>query len=105
MASRITDGFIIKAQGEMAGHTTTAAPFTSVKGAHWAKFKAGIANPGNVTIGRVGVTAMANTTTSTAGWPLDAGQETDWIMVPSGDLANMYYISDNSTDSVAYMVA
>lgn len=100
MPARITDGFIYKASGEMAG-SATAVPFTSVR-CHWAKFKAAIDNAGNVFIGKTGVTKMAGTTTATAGWPLDAGQETDWIPVPDGDLANLFYICDNAGDDVAY---
>lgn len=102
-APRITDNVALIAHGEMAGNTGDTA-CTSVKGAKWVKFKAAIDNAGNVFIGKTGVTKMAGTTTATAGFPLDAGQETDWLPVPGNDLANYHYICDNAGDDFAYQV-
>lgn len=103
MASGIMDRFAIIAYGEMTG-SASAAPFTSVKGAKWVKFKAHGDNAGSVYIGKSGVTKSAGTTSATGGWEISKGQETDWLPVPGGDLANLFYIGDNVGDDVSYIV-
>lgn len=96
----ITDRFIFKAHGETAG-SVTAKAFPDQR-AHWVKFKAAIDNAGNVFIGKAGVTKMAGTDTTTGGWPLDAGQETDWLPCDSGNLDEFYLICDNAGDDCAW---
>lgn len=104
MPARITDAFIVKAHGETAG-SVTAKAFPSVAGAKWVKFKAAIDNAGNVFIGKSGVTKMAGTDTTTAGWPLDSGQETDWLAVTGGNLSEWFLICDNAGDDCAWQVS
>lgn len=101
--SRITDAFSVLFTGEQAG-SASAAAFQSVRG-KWAKFKAAVDNSGNVYIGIAStVTKADGTTDATTGWVLDAGQETDWLPIPSGDLANFYRITDNAGDDTLIMV-
>lgn len=99
----ITDWYTFSAHGEIAGHASTAAAMPAIT-AKWVKFKADVDNAGNVYIGLAGVTVSAGSTTTTGGWPLSKGQETDWMPVPGGSLANMYYISDNNGDDLSYVV-
>ena len=54
-------------------------------------------------VGFAGVTKAADTTTTTAGMELAAGQETGWI--PVGNLNELYIICDNAGDDILYMVA
>lgn len=104
MASQITHYMDIKAHGEVAG-SATAKQLPSVRG-KWVKFKAAIDNAGNVYLApNSGVTKAAGTDTTTAGWGLDAGQETDWLPIGStGDLDAWYLIGDNAGDDVMYIV-
>lgn len=101
--SRITGSVSLIATGEAQG-SATALAFASVRG-KWAKFKALSDNAGNVYIGLTNsVTKADGTTDTTSGWELDAGQETDWLPIPGGDLAGFYRICTNAGDDCVYMV-
>lgn len=104
MGSRITDTFKVRAHGEVAG-SATAKQLPAIRG-KWVKFKAAIDNAGNVYVApNSGVTKAAGTTTTTAGWPLDAGQETDWLpMGETGSMDEWYLIGDNAGDDLLYTV-
>lgn len=67
----------------------------------WVKFKAEATNAGRVAIGGDGVTLPAGATNTTAGWPLAAGEETDWL--PCQNLNEFYRICDNAGDDLVYM--
>lgn len=97
----ITDWYTFTRHGEQAG-SATAAAFPAVA-AKWVKFKGAIDNAGNAFIGLAGVTKMAGTTTTTGGWPLDSGQETDWLPVPGGLLSAYYFICDNAGDDISFI--
>ena len=58
-------------------------------------------NSGNVYIGGSGVTVPNGSTNATAGYELDAGQDTDWI--PVENLNKFYLITNNIGDSVCYI--
>ena len=90
------------ATGEIAG-SATAVQMPSVA-ARQVNFKAARTNDGNVYIGVAGVTKAAGTTTITAGFELDAGEETGWMFVPSENLNSFYRICDNAGDDLLYMV-
>lgn len=103
MPSQITHYLGLAAHGEVSG-SATAKQLPSVKG-KWVKFKAAIDNPSNVYVApNSAVTKAAGTTTTTAGWGLDAGQETDWLPIPGGDLDSFYLIGDVAGDDLLYMV-
>ena len=98
---RITDTLQIAGTGEIKGSITAAAMPTLH--AKWVKFKALADNAGVFAIGITsGVTLPAGTTDATSGWPLSAGEETDWMPVPGNDMDGFYYISTAATDDVAY---
>lgn len=59
------------------------------------KIKANATNDGNMYIGAEGVT------TST-GYQLDAGEETDWI--PLGNLNKLYQVADDATQTATYII-
>ena len=66
------------------------------------KFKAVASNSGNVYIGGAGVTKVAGgANNETAGYELDAGQETDWLSVDN--LNKLYRICDNAGDELVYI--
>lgn len=88
--------------GECSGSVTAKKLYSTKKFALWVKIKAGIANPSNAYVGKVGVTKMAGTNLTTAGMPLDSGQETDWLPVPNHDLSKVYIICDSANDHVSY---
>lgn len=89
--------------GEIAGSATVAV-MPSVTG-KWVRFKANSDNAGNVYIGtNSGLTKAAGTTTTTAGWELDAGDETDWLPLPDGTMASLYRICTNAGDDLTYIV-
>lgn len=104
MASRITDPISIIGHGEVAG--SGSAKQLPSRRARWVKFKAAIDNAGNVYVApNSGVTKAAGTDTQTAGWPLDAGQETDWYPIGStGNLNVWYLIGDNAGDDLLYFL-
>lgn len=98
---KITDTQENWVTGEIAGSATVAA-MPAIAG-KWVKFKANSDNGGNVYIGtNASLTKAAGTTTTTAGFELDAGQETDWLPVPNGSLASLYRICTNAGDDVTY---
>ena len=102
MASQITHYLNLVAHGETLG-SATAKAFPSQK-AKWVKFKAPGSNSGMVYVARdSGVTKAAGTDTTTAGWELDAGQETDWLPIgPTGNLNAWYLIGDGAGDDVLW---
>lgn len=87
--------------GEIQG-SATAAQMPSVTAVR-VIFRAQQANSGNVYIGGSGVTKPDGTTDATTGFELDAGQTTEWIPVPGGNLNNFYRICDNAGDDLTYM--
>ena len=98
----ITEFVGIAGTGEIIGKATvTACPSVVCK---WVKFKAQASNP---TIASVGISASltlpAGTTDATSGFPLSAGEETDWLPVNSGNLSSFYYICTAVTDHLSYM--
>lgn len=100
---RITDTFQILETGEIAGNASATA-MPALKGAKWAKFKAQADNAGKVYIGIVsGLTKAAGTEDRTTGWGLSAGEETDWLPVPGGNLSGFYRICDNAGDDLMYV--
>lgn len=101
MGQRINDTLTWRGGGEIAGNTSvTACPSVDCK---WVKFKAKADNAGIVAVGpNSGLTLPAGTDTTTAGWPLAAGEETDWMPVPGGDLSGIYNIAANAGDDLIY---
>lgn len=87
--------------GELAG-ATSATPFPTTF-ARWVNIKAKADNGGRVYIGKSGVTVPAETTDTTSGWPLAAGEETGWLLVPGNELESIYYICDNLGDALSYI--
>ena len=86
--------------GEIAG-SVTGRQFSAVPCA-MAIIKAKVDNVGNVYIGPSGVTKVGDSTNTTAGFELDAGQDTGWFAIDNLDGFNI--ICDNSNDGVTYMV-
>lgn len=91
--------FSIVKSGELAG-SATAVQMPSVT-CYMVNFKAAASNAGNVYIGGAGVTKPDDTTDTTTGWELDAGQETGWLFVDN--LSTFYRICDNAGDDLVYM--
>jgi hypothetical protein len=58
-------------------------------------------NTGNVYIGGEGVTVPNGVADETAGVPLSAGGQLQFI--PCGNLQMFYYICDNATDDLVYL--
>jgi hypothetical protein len=86
--------------GEIAGSATAAVCPTRVLKA--VKFKATLTNAGKVYIGTSSsVTKAAGTSTTTAGWELSPGEETDLLLC--SNLNQFYIICDNATDDLVYM--
>lgn len=93
-------GMRIHSHGEIAG-SATAAQCPDVK-CSFVKFKAEQGNATNVYIGlSSAVTKVAGTTNGTAGWELDAGQETDWL--PCRNLNEFWRICDVAGDDLVYI--
>jgi hypothetical protein len=93
--------------GELAG-STSAAQMPSVSGS-LVRFKARDDNAGNVYIGYSGVTKPNGSTDTTTGFPLDAGDDTGWLPLPSAvgagnNMNAFYYITDNAGDDIIYWV-
>lgn len=86
--------------GEIAG-SATAAQMPDIRCA-WVKFKAEYGNAGRVYIGQSGVTKAAGTTTTTAGFELSQGEETDWL--PCHNMKEFYRICDNAGDDLTYQI-
>lgn len=60
-------------------------------------------NAGSVYIGNSSaVTVPGGTTNQTAGWELDAGQQTGWL--PLSNLSQLWIIGDNAGDDIIYML-
>jgi hypothetical protein len=87
--------------GELAGSATAAQlpSITAVK----VIFRARQDNAGNVYLGGAGVTKPDGSTDVTTGLELDAGQDTEWIPVPNGNLNSFYRICDNAGDDLTYL--
>lgn len=100
--SRPTDNQHFAGHGQAVGITTATA--FAARRANWAKFKADAANTGVVAIGLAGVTLPAGGNSTTAGWPLSAGQETDWLPVKGALLSNFYRICTGVGDHCSYML-
>ena len=87
--------------GEIAG-TTTAVQLPDIPCSK-VKLKAVRSNSGNVYVGAEGLTKVtggANNTT--AGYELDAGEETDWLVIDN--LNKLYRICDNAGDELVYII-
>ena len=99
---RINDTLRWAGGGEIAGNTSvTACPDVDCK---WVKFKAKGDNATTVAVGvGSGTTLPADTDTTTAGWSLAAGEETDWLPVPSGNLSNIYTTATAAGDALLYI--
>jgi len=65
-------------------------------------FKAAASNTGNAYIGGPGVTKAAGSTTTTAGWELDAGEATPFF--PCTNTNEFYRICDGVADDLMYMI-
>lgn len=66
------------------------------------KFKAVSGNAGSVYIGFADtVTVPDGTQDATSGYELDAGQESDWILM--GNLNKIWIICDNAGDDLTYL--
>jgi hypothetical protein len=86
--------------GELAG-TATAVQMPDIPCAK-VKFKAVKTNTGNVYIGGAGVTKVGGgSNNETAGYELDAGEETDWL--PVDNLNKFYRICDSAGDELVYI--
>jgi hypothetical protein len=86
--------------GEVQGGTT-AAQMPDVPCA-LIKIKALSNNSGNVYLGADSSVSIAGTVTSTTmGYELDAGQETDWL--PIDNLNKLWMITDANADDVCYI--
>jgi len=85
--------------GEEA-NLVTGRQFSNVP-CSWVNIKARATNAQNVYIGASDVTRTSGATNSTAGFELDAGQETGWM--PVDNLNKFYIIGLNSNDSVVYL--
>jgi hypothetical protein len=61
-------------------------------------------NTGNVYIGASNAVALAGTTdtNATGGWVLDASEV--YVLGAPGDLSELWYISDNATDNLVYIL-
>lgn len=92
-------GFKNIASGEEAG-SVTGSQFSSVP-CSYVNIKAKADNVGNVYIGKSGVTKVDDTTNVTAGFELNAGEETGWM--PVDNLNRFYIICDNSNDGITYL--
>jgi hypothetical protein len=88
--------------GNLAG--STDAVRMPVKAYQNGWVKAHIANTGNVYIGSSSDVALGGTTDTniTGGWPLDAGDV--YPLGAPGDLAELWYVCDNATDHLSYIV-
>lgn len=64
-------------------------------------FKALASNAGKVYLGISGVTVAGATTTTTAGWELQPGDETGFL--PISNLDDVYRICDNAGDDLVYI--
>jgi len=82
--------------GSIAGAALPSVPCTRVL------IRANKANTGNVYISASATpTVAANTTDTTTGLQLSAGQDTGWLNIPN--LNMLHYISDGAGDGVTYM--
>lgn len=97
--SSITEFIGPGGHGELAGvATATQLPNIPCKGV---MFKARDTNTGTVAIGMAAtVTLPAGTTTTTAGWPLSAREETGYI--PCLNLNQFYRICTGTGDALSY---
>lgn len=85
--------------GMVQGSTVTAA-LPSVA-CDTVKFKAHGLNSGTVWLGGSTVIAAGTVTSTTVGYPLAAGQDTDWL--PVSNLNAMSYITSGTADRLCYM--
>lgn len=88
--------------GLLAG-TVTAVKMPNVYG-NYCRFKARNGNTGNVYIGPSTITIPNNqaVTDVTSGFELAPGDDTGWI--PTANIAHFYYMCDNATDVLTYIV-
>jgi hypothetical protein len=97
----ITEVYRPGTTGEIAG-SASAAQMPSVA-AKMVNFKAAHSNAGRVYIStNSGVTVPDGTGDATAGWPLDAGEETGFLPC-NGNLNTFHRICDNAGDDLIYM--
>lgn len=66
------------------------------------RFKGKSTNSGSIYLGPSGVTAMAGASSTTAGFEIDAGDDTGWMT--ARDLSDFWVIGDNSADSISYLI-
>lgn len=85
--------------GELAG-SATALQMPDIS-CRLVMFKAVASNVGNVYIGIAGVTKVAGTTTTTAGFELTPGDTTPYL--PIDNLNRLYRICDNAGDDLTYI--
>ena len=93
-------GFKNIASGQELG-SVTGRQLSNVP-ASYINIKARATNADNVYIGKSGVTTAGASTNTTAGFELDAGEETGWM--PVDNLNRFYIIGPNSNDSVLYLI-
>jgi len=100
MTSIFELGFKVLAHGELQG-IATALQMPDIS-CQLVNFKAVNDNPSNVYIGRSSsVTVVTASTNTTAGWELDAGEETGWL--PCANLNEFYRICDATGDDLVYI--
>ncbi len=85
--------------GEIAG-TITATQLPDIACSK-VKIKAVGDNSGYVYLGAKGVTKPNGANDETTGYELDAGEETDWLIIDN--LNKLYRICDNAGDELVYI--
>ena len=96
---RYPEGYSEVVTGEIAGSATAAVMPTVA--CELVCFKANADNVGGVYIGTAGVTVAAGTTTTTAGFEMEAGDVSPWF--PVKNLNVFYRICDNAGDDLTYV--
>lgn len=99
----INQGLILSSLAPVTGElnlVATATQFPNVP-SNYALIKAKSTNAGLVFIGRTGVTVPNGTTSTTAGYPLAAGQE---MIAPVRNLNQLFGIAATAGDNVSYIV-
>lgn len=93
------EGVMTVLTGEFAG-STSAKQLSNIPCSK-VKIKAVRSNSGNVYVGVAGVTKVTTANNTTAGFELDAGEDTDWL--PVDNLNKLYIICDNAGDDISYI--
>lgn len=97
--SKITEDFKLFGTGEKAG-ATSATQLSAGQACKTVLIKAKGDNAGNVYIGASGVTVPNEVADTTAGYPLDAGEE---LRLFVGNLSQVYFICDFTGDALSFL--